>query len=131
VVLPRYKNQISELERDFKEKVIIPNKVIDGPSLLKNTSVFVGAGGTMTIEAALLGIPSISCHPKNVLHYILWLKKNNLTEIIEFPEKILKKIEEYLDNPDKMICISKKAENITSKFIDPNEIIIQEIEKFE
>ena len=32
----------------------------DGKHLLNNTDVFIGSGGTMTAESALMGIPTIS-----------------------------------------------------------------------
>ncbi len=32
----------------------------DGKYLLNNTDVFIGSGGTMTAESALMGIPTIS-----------------------------------------------------------------------
>ena len=32
----------------------------DGKHLLNNTDIFIGSGGTMTAESALMGIPTIS-----------------------------------------------------------------------
>ena len=37
--------------------------VVDGITLINSTQLFVGAGGTMTAEAALLGKPTISIAP--------------------------------------------------------------------
>ena len=36
------------------------NNVVNGKSLLSITDVFVGSGGTMTAESALMGIPTVS-----------------------------------------------------------------------
>ena len=32
----------------------------DGKYLLNNTDIFIGSGGTMTAESALMGVPTIS-----------------------------------------------------------------------
>ncbi len=34
--------------------------MVDGAELLRGSDVFVGMGGTMTTEAALLGVPAVS-----------------------------------------------------------------------
>jgi uncharacterized protein len=60
IVLARYISQKNRLEEKFGKKVIIMDKVIDGKSLLAITDLFIGSGGTMTAESALMGIPTIS-----------------------------------------------------------------------
>ncbi len=60
MVLTRYAMQKKRLEEKFGKKVIIMDKVVDGKSLLSTTDLFIGSGGTMTAEAALMGIPTIS-----------------------------------------------------------------------
>ncbi|MDE1728695.1 MAG: DUF354 domain-containing protein [Thaumarchaeota archaeon] len=60
IVLARYVIQKKRLEEKFGKKVIIMDKVVDGKSLLSITDLFIGSGGTMTAEAALMGIPTIS-----------------------------------------------------------------------
>jgi uncharacterized protein len=63
LVLCRYEDQISEVESRYGNKVQVLRDVIDGIALIKSTQLFVGAGGTMTAEAALLGKPTISIAP--------------------------------------------------------------------
>lgn len=60
MVLPRYQSQILTLREKLGNKVKILGKVIIGNDLLQDVDVFVGSGGTMTAEAALMGIPTIS-----------------------------------------------------------------------
>ena len=55
VYLPRE----GERPKDF----IIPDSVIDGIDLINKSALVLGAGGTMTREAALLGKPTISLFP--------------------------------------------------------------------
>ncbi len=39
---------------------IVPGRVLDGPDLVWNACLVAGGGGTMTREAAVLGVPSVS-----------------------------------------------------------------------
>jgi hypothetical protein len=60
IILGRYSEQIKKLKGKLKGKVIVLEKVVDSESILSITDIFVGSGGTMTSEAALRGIPTIS-----------------------------------------------------------------------
>jgi len=60
IVLSRYKWQNDFLKQNFGNKIKIMKNLVDGKSLLLQSDVFVGSGGTMTAESALLGIPTIS-----------------------------------------------------------------------
>jgi uncharacterized protein len=53
VALPRTGQQREELARDF----IVPDRAIDGPSLIACADLVVSAGGTMNREAVALGTP--------------------------------------------------------------------------
>jgi predicted glycosyltransferase len=61
IVMPRYDEQRSTVLKEFGKKVIVPDQVIDGPSLLAISTLTVSGGGTMSWESALLGVPTI-CH---------------------------------------------------------------------
>jgi predicted glycosyltransferase len=56
VVLPRGRAQ--QVRYASRADVIVPERAIDGRSLLCYADVMVGAGGTMNREAALLGTPT-------------------------------------------------------------------------
>ena len=60
VVLARYADQIRDLQKEFGDRVTILTKSYDGRALLENVDLFVGSGGTMTSESALLGVPTMS-----------------------------------------------------------------------
>jgi predicted glycosyltransferase len=60
VVLCRYDYQVREVKSKFGQKCIVPDEVVSGYSLISRTDLFVGMGGTMTAEAALMGVPAIS-----------------------------------------------------------------------
>lgn len=44
----------------MKAQVIIPARVYPGPQLILAMEMIIGGGGTMTREAAILGVPSVS-----------------------------------------------------------------------
>ena len=96
VVMGRYSSQIKHLEQVFGKKIRVLNKVVDSKKLLENTDVFIGSGGTMTAESALLGIPTISYNavPNIIEAYLvkkkLVIRKTNPKQIANSIEKILK-----------------------------------------
>lgn len=124
VILGRYLPQISQLKHEFGSKVIVMDKVVDGKSLLKFVDVFIGSGGTMTAEAALMGIPTISYDA--VPNYIeQYLVKNGLVKREENPQKIVFLVKKILKTNNK---ISKnKAKKILSSMEDPFSKLITHI----
>jgi uncharacterized protein len=60
VALCRYEYQVEEVRAKFGSKWIVPDDVVSGHDLLASTDLFVGMGGTMNAEAALMGVPTIS-----------------------------------------------------------------------
>lgn len=60
VLLPRHPEQRRAAEALGLPRCIVAPGAVDGRSLLCAADLFVGAGGTMTREAALLGVPSLS-----------------------------------------------------------------------
>lgn len=60
VWLGRGEAQLRMLERNRPADVIVPKRSYDGPSLIGAMDLVIGGGGTMTREAAVLGIPSYS-----------------------------------------------------------------------
>lgn len=60
VVLGRYTEQIKEIKRKLAGRAMVLDSVVDSESILSVTDVFVGSGGTMTSEAAMRGLPTIS-----------------------------------------------------------------------
>ncbi|MEE9134544.1 MAG: DUF354 domain-containing protein [Nitrososphaerales archaeon] len=63
VILARYTNRM-KIERE--DNILNVEGIIDGPSLLHYSKLFIGGGGTMTQEAALMGIPSIGAHRSSI-----------------------------------------------------------------
>ena len=130
VFLPRYQEQLKIVKKEFHELVIVPEKVIDGPSLLYFSSVFIGGGGTMTAEAALMGIPTITCYPGESTFVDKYLVRNRLSYRLTDPEDVTKKTVQILENAGVYRKkFQKIAKALTSGMEDPLEVIVETIEK--
>lgn len=122
IVLGRYTKQILNLQKATSNKVKIIKMSFDGKYLLKNTDIFIGSGGTMTAESALMGVPTISYNAvPNIVEK--FLVKKYLVKRETNPSKIsnhIKKIFELNDNQSQ-----KRAEKIVNQMEDPIEKLIQ------
>ena len=92
--MTRYTSQKKYLQQIFQKKIKVLSTVIDSKLLLYNTDIFIGSGGTMTAESALLGIPTISYDAvPNIIEDYLVRKKLVIREV----------------NPKKMVSVMKKV----------------------
>lgn len=128
VVLPRYEEQVSLLKDEFSgsEKVKVAEAVIDGPSLLAYSSAFVGAGGTMTAEAALLGTPAISCFPSTPTYVEKFLLRKGLIKRSTSPRKVAETALSYLEEREAREKAARKARRLLSSMEDPIKVIMKE-----
>ena len=126
VVLGRYTKQITNLQKIIGEKVKIVKMTYDGKHLLENTDIFIGSGGTMTAESALMGIPTISYNAvPNIIEN--FLVKRYLVKRETSPNKIsnyIKKIFEDDSNESQ-----KRAEKIRKQMEDPIKKLIRTIKE--
>lgn len=60
IALCRYDDQLASVRKRFGSSYSVPDEVVDGAGMIERSDVFVGMGGTMTTEAALLGVPAVS-----------------------------------------------------------------------
>ncbi len=76
IVLGRYSDEIAQLAKNLNNQVTILKKPVDSGEILGMTDIFVGSGGTMTAEAALRGIPTLSYNAiPNIIEEYLVRKK--------------------------------------------------------
>jgi len=124
VAIPRYSKQAAILRKTLGKRVRVCESIVDGPSLLSFSSVFVGAGGTMTIEAALLGVPTFSCYPDEPFLIEKYLINKRLIVREGDPEKTSKSIVDSLKNLGDVSAKQKRrAKELTKNFEDPIEAI--------
>ena len=126
VILGRYTKQIQNLQKKFGKKAKIVKMSFDGKHLLNNTDIFIGSGGTMTAESALLGIPTISYNavPNFIESYLV---KKHLVKRETHPVKISNNIKEIFSTSNKEH--QKRVKKIVSQMEDPIQKLINLIKK--
>ncbi len=124
IVLSRYKEQTERLRKIFGSNICLFSKPVNGKELLNNTDCFIGSGGTMTAEAGLLGIPTISLNavPNRIEDFLV---KKRIIVRSENPERISKEVYQSLNN---LQIIKKRKENakkIVTTFEDPYQVLLK------
>jgi len=114
IVLGRYYDEIKSLKRKLGKRIVVLDKVVDSGEILSLCDVFVGSGGTMTSEAVLRGVPTLSYNgvPNHDEKYLVRLgmlpRAESLSKIIQATRKLL--------NSDR-----KKLKLKANKFLDSME----------
>ena len=123
VILSRYTSQRKNLKKKFGNKIKMLNMSYDGKILLENCDVFIGSGGTMTAESALLGIPTISYDavPNFIEDYLI---KKKLAIRETNPKKIVSKIDRIISLKN---ITQKRAKKEVSAMEDPYAKLIKVI----
>ena len=116
MVMGRYASQVRHLQQVFGKKIRVLSKVIDSKILLKKIDVFIGSGGTMTAEPALLGIPTISYNAvPNIIETYLVKKKLIIRKTN--PKQIAGSIKKILESPN--LEIKKRSKKMLNSMEDP------------
>ncbi|RNJ76994.1 MAG: DUF354 domain-containing protein [Nitrosopumilus sp. H13] len=124
VILARYAAQAKNLKKLFGKRARIVTMSYDGRHLLENTDVFVGSGGTMTVESALMGVPTVSYRPiPNVIDD--YLVKRRLARRGTGPENISNHIRQILRSSGD--ADRRRAEREVSKMEDPFDVFLRVI----
>ena len=126
VILGRYTEQIKNLQKLTGKKIKIIKMSFDGKHLLNNTDIFIGSGGTMTAESALLGIPTISYNavPNMIENFLV---KKSLIKRETNPNKISNEINKIFKSSNKES--QKKARRIVKQMEDPIQKLIKIIDE--
>ena len=126
VILCRYTKQIQNLQKRIGKKAKIVKMSFDGKHLLNNTDVFIGSGGTMTAESALMGIPTISYNAvPNIIEN--FLVKKHLVKRETNPNKITNHIKKIFGSSNNMN--QKRAKIIVGQMEDPIQKLIKVIKE--
>jgi predicted glycosyltransferase len=120
VMLCRYEDQIAEMESYYGDKVQVLKDVVDGTALIKSTQLFVGAGGTMTAEAALLGKPTISISPIQ-FYTQRYLVKSGLVRRAVNSKSLVSLCRKMISDERYVQVQKKKAVQILRSMEDPTE----------
>ena len=124
VVMGRYNSQVKQLDQTFGKKIKVLSKVVDSKTLLENSDIFIGSGGTMTAESALLGIPTISYNAiPNIIESYLVRKKLVVRETN--PKYIVRSIRKIFESSN--LTVRKKSEKMLNSMKDPYPILVKTI----
>lgn len=126
VALCRYEDQLAHVRAQFGGSFLVPEEVVDGRSLLAATDLFIGMGGTMSAEAALMGVPTISTfqgtlYTERYLSSVGLLRKTRgVGHLVAEARKLLRKGTKEAS--------SRKASRILASMEDPVPVVVRAIE---
>lgn len=95
-VLARDKTQLAHYKQEKFSKVNVPDKPIDFDTIARNCTLFIGAGGSMTRELAILGVPTISVYQDDLLEVDKYLIEKKV--MIHEPNLTAAVVEKYLQS---------------------------------
>jgi predicted glycosyltransferase len=127
ILLCRYDDQLRRFKERFGSSCTIPEEVVDGSSLISQSSVFVGMGGTMTTEAALSGVPTISAFQGELYTEKYLMSKRLLQKSLEIGE-ITKIVGASLDKSFRQKTMTR-AKALLDWMEDPVEKIVHTLAK--
>jgi uncharacterized protein len=81
VVLPRDKNQAEHYSQEKFSRIVVADKPLNLFAIVKDCLLFIGAGGSMTREMAVLEIPVISIYQSELLCVDKYLVEKGLMKI--------------------------------------------------
>jgi len=117
LALCRYGDQLNHVKEVFGSKCIIPDEVIDGRGLLEATEIFVGMGGTMTAESALMGVPTVSAF-QGSLFTEEYLRSVGLLSKAKSPVGVVNYVKRFLKDGFRK-AYSGRARRIFASMEDP------------
>jgi len=129
VISTRYGRQAPVLRQKFGNRVRVVDHIIDSTSLLFYSTIFIGSGGTMTVEAALLGRPAISCFPGEKPLYIKYLEKKGLVETIRSPRQIALVVRKTLASDEEREEQKRRGTRLLHQMEDPIKVISRVVRK--
>lgn len=93
IVLTRGATQLAHYQQKQFEGITVPANTIPFNEVAENCLLFIGAGGSMTREMALIGVPTISVYQDNLLEVDkLLINENLMTHIINLGYDKVKEI---------------------------------------
>ncbi|MCD6380785.1 MAG: DUF354 domain-containing protein [Candidatus Odinarchaeota archaeon] len=130
IVVPRYEEQIFRMKRLLKvlgkKNIIVLDRVEDTTSLIYFSKLFIGRGGTMNGEAALLGVPNVSNFPKD-LYILKYLERVGLTKRLMGMKEIVDYATVVLSEDDVRKSMEKRAKKVMTSMEDPLKVIRREV----
>jgi uncharacterized protein len=83
VVLPRHLEQRRALDDLGLPRCVVAGTAVDTRSLMSQADLMLGAGGTMTREAALMGVPTVSLFAGRQPAVDRWLEERGFMRVVQ------------------------------------------------
>jgi predicted glycosyltransferase len=116
VVLPRHGAQREAFAELGLERCVVPETAVDSRSLMSHADLMIGAGGTMTREAALMGVPTVSLFAGRRPAVDRWLEQRGdlrmLGDVGDLPEV------EPQPRADRMNDLRQRGDRLVDHFCD-------------
>ena len=127
LVLARYKEQTQIAEQLLMNKdTLVISKPLIASHLIYYSKIFIGGGGTMTQEAALLGKPCISIYPGKQPTILKFLSRIGLVKHYKSLDSSLKTLQNILKNIDNVSQTCKeKSRKLWKIMKNPEEDIVK------
>ena len=111
IVLPRDKSQAAHFQQPKFSRITVPEKPLEFDQIAEDCTLFIGAGGSMTRELAILGIPTISVYQDDLLEVDKFLLENG--SMLHEPDITADKVMAFLNSlvdkkPDLELMIKGK-----------------------
>ncbi|MGH9918967.1 MAG: DUF354 domain-containing protein, partial [Nitrososphaerales archaeon] len=123
VALCRYEDQLASVRKKFGSEYSVPDGAFDGAGMIERSDVFVGMGGTMTAEAALLGVPAVSAFQGAELYTEKYLLSKRLLLKARTVDAVSKCVGASLD-PRYRDGYSKRGGALLDWMEDPSEKVV-------
>ncbi len=125
VVLVRYGEQLVKL-KSLSNNAIILERPVSDHSILYYTSLFIGGGGTMTQEAVLMGVPTISIYPGRLPAVHRYLISVGALKHSKSWQDALKEILSILKRADEARDVQTKLANkLRRKMVNPAKVVAE------
>lgn len=93
VVILRTPDQRVLFPTDRGAEIIFPERVFDGPGMIRACDMVISGGGTMVRESAVLGIPAYSYFRGRTGNVDQWLEKKGRLVMLRTPDEVETKLE--------------------------------------
>jgi predicted glycosyltransferase len=123
-VLPRTKEQSAHYRQSMFNRVQVPEKPLSFDDIAIRCSLFIGAGGSMTREMAILGIPTISVYQDALLDVDAYLLSQKL--MLHEPNLTSTHVQQYLQS----LNAAAPSTELLSKGKQAFQLFIDQIEKY-
>jgi predicted glycosyltransferase len=117
VVLARHPEQRRALAALGEGRLVVPDRAVDSRSLLHAADLVLGAGGTMTREAALLGVPTFSLFAGRPPAVDAWLRDQGRLRTLHAAADLLP-IGRREGPPDGLSALRERGAALVELFVD-------------